>query len=298
MIGKNPRRIWSAGRWFVVLLVLSVLASLLASQGFAAPPAQSADEGMRLFQEKGCSACHTIGQGDRLGPDLKGVTDQRDTVWLTRWLLATDKVLAEKDPIATELLKKYNNVPMPNIGLTADQVASLLAYLETTGNQALPQPTSTPTGGLQQTPVTGLPAGDQIIGKNLFTGATRLQNGGPPCLACHSITGIGALGGGALGPDLTGAYDKFKDAIVTWPGNVPPMQAIYSGKPMTEQEKAHLLAFFTAGVEQRPTQAVWQLTGLAITGGIILLAIAGLVWRRRLRNVRRSMVAGQEHRSR
>ena len=42
--------------------------------------------------------------------------------------------------------------------------------------------------------------GNAETGKDLFTGVVRFQNGGPPCMACHSTGGIGALGGGSLGP--------------------------------------------------------------------------------------------------
>lgn len=42
-------------------------------------------EGQALFQEK-CVACHTIGQGDRVGPDLAGVTARRSHAWLEAWI--------------------------------------------------------------------------------------------------------------------------------------------------------------------------------------------------------------------
>src|SRR3989337_709452 len=48
-----------------------------------------------------------------------------------------------------------------------------------------------------------------VAGRALFTGARRLENGGPACMSCHSVAGLGALGGGALGPDLTLAYNKY-----------------------------------------------------------------------------------------
>ena len=38
--------------------------------------------GMTTFDEK-CSACHTIGSGPLVGPDLAGVTVVRDHEWLT-----------------------------------------------------------------------------------------------------------------------------------------------------------------------------------------------------------------------
>ena len=134
-------------------------------------------------------------------------------------------------------------------------------------------------------------AGDSIAGKNLFTGGTRLENGGPPCLACHGISGIGALGGGALGPNLTQSYAKLGDAMGIWPETTPPMQAIFAEKPLTADEKADLVAFFrSASVTERPTQAVYQLTGLAVVGLGLVLGAAHLIWMRRNRNVRKTMV--------
>jgi len=64
---------------------------------FAAPPAQSSEAGEAIFTQK-CSGCHTVGQGDKVGPDLDGVTRRRNAEWLTRWLLVQDEMLAEEDP--------------------------------------------------------------------------------------------------------------------------------------------------------------------------------------------------------
>jgi protein SCO1/2 len=85
-----------------------------------------------LFQSR-CGACHTVGNGDKVGPDLAGVTTRRDRAWLTRYLAEPDRVRAEGDPIATALFAKYRNVPMPNLRLSNIEIAGLLSYLETQG---------------------------------------------------------------------------------------------------------------------------------------------------------------------
>ena len=77
-----------------------------------------------------CGACHTIGQGDKVGPDLLGVAARRDRAWLERYLAEPEKMLAEGDPIATALFDKYKTVRMPNLRLGRDDVAALLLYLE------------------------------------------------------------------------------------------------------------------------------------------------------------------------
>ena len=79
---------------------------------------------------KACAACHTIGRGDRIGPDLAGVTDRRDRDWLTRFIIAPSRMFDEKDPEALALLKRYRGVRMPAIGLSDTDVADLLSYIE------------------------------------------------------------------------------------------------------------------------------------------------------------------------
>ncbi len=86
-------------------------------------------QGQTLFRSR-CQACHTIGGGDKLGPDLKGVVGARDRAWLIRWLKEPDKVIAEKDPTALALLARYRNLPMPNLSLSDIDAEAVIAYLE------------------------------------------------------------------------------------------------------------------------------------------------------------------------
>ncbi len=89
----------------------------------------SLDAGKNLFESR-CSACHSIGQGDKLGPDLAGVTARRERAWLIRYIRVPDQVLAEGDPTATTLLKKYKDVRMPNLRLGSGDAADLLTYVD------------------------------------------------------------------------------------------------------------------------------------------------------------------------
>jgi protein SCO1/2 len=82
-----------------------------------------------LFQSR-CAACHTVGEGDRLGPDLLGVTARRDRRWLSRYVSEPDKVRSEGDPVALRLFKQYKEIRMPNLGLGGGDVAALLEYLD------------------------------------------------------------------------------------------------------------------------------------------------------------------------
>jgi len=93
-------------------------------------------QGEYLFRSR-CGACHTVGKGDMVGPDLAGVTTRRDRAWLARYLAEPDRMLAGGDPIAAALFAKYKNVPMPNLSLSEDQITTLLSYLE--GQSGAPQ---------------------------------------------------------------------------------------------------------------------------------------------------------------
>jgi len=94
------------------------------------------EKGQYLFQRQ-CGLCHTLGRGDNAkGPDLLGVTDRRDRAWLTRYILAPDKMLADGDPIAAALSNKYTTVRMPNLSLASGDVADVIAYLEAHGGSA------------------------------------------------------------------------------------------------------------------------------------------------------------------
>jgi protein SCO1/2 len=86
--------------------------------------------GDTLFRSR-CMACHTVGEGDKLGPDLKGVVAARPRAWLVRWLKEPDKMIAEKDPVAIALKKKYRDLPMPNLGLNDVDADALIEYLNT-----------------------------------------------------------------------------------------------------------------------------------------------------------------------
>jgi len=92
-------------------------------------PLQKVGKGEYLFKSR-CSACHTVGNGDRIGPDLLNVTTLRDRAWLARYVTAPDRMLAAGDPIAKALFIRYKNVRMPNLSLSAEEVEAILPYME------------------------------------------------------------------------------------------------------------------------------------------------------------------------
>jgi cytochrome oxidase Cu insertion factor (SCO1/SenC/PrrC family)/cytochrome c2 len=84
--------------------------------------------GQALFK-KVCAPCHTIGGGDHVGPDLRGVADRRDHAWLIDFIKDPAQVLARNDPDALALAARFPGVHMPRMGLGETDAADLIAYL-------------------------------------------------------------------------------------------------------------------------------------------------------------------------
>jgi protein SCO1/2 len=104
------------------------VASKSAGKYTDAPAFPKLSRGEYLFRTR-CTSCHALGSEGLLGPDLAGVTEKRDPAWLARWLKEPDRMLAENDPIAIELVARYGKLPMPNLGLNDVDVAALIDYL-------------------------------------------------------------------------------------------------------------------------------------------------------------------------
>jgi len=82
----------------------------------------------QLFQI--CAACHTIGKGKLVGPDLYNVTQRRDREWLLRFIKNSTEVIQSGDPYAVKLFEEFNKVPMPPSTYTDDQILAILDYIE------------------------------------------------------------------------------------------------------------------------------------------------------------------------
>ena len=253
--------------------------------------AQDTGAGEQIFALK-CASCHTVGGGKLVGPDLDGVGGRRDIEWIKNFISAPDKVLASGDPIATELLAEYNNVPMPNLGLTEQEVDDLLAYLAPQDEAVPQQPVeqAQPAAPAPQ-PLSGVEAvlasdSDPGNGEYLFIGVVPLQNGGTPCIACHSVERVGAIGGGALGPDLTHVYTRFgREGLAASLGGLPfpSMQSIFATRQLTVTEQADLLAFFALvdqGGEPRTQQNFQLIFGAGSGLAVVLFVVMLFFWPR------------------
>jgi protein SCO1/2 len=109
-----------------------------------APELRPLTLGEPIFRTR-CATCHSIDgveNDDDIGPDLLGVTKRREKEWLIKWLRAPDRMIENKDPIALALLKKYNNLPMPNLRLNQQEVMELITYMDELHDPNAAPPTS------------------------------------------------------------------------------------------------------------------------------------------------------------
>lgn len=266
-----------------VLLLAALTAAPLASA-----PAQDPVD----YYRQNCMSCHTIGGGRLTGPDLKDVTERQDRPWLVNFLRNPPAVLASGDPYARRILEEARGVPMPAApGMTGELAGKLLDLIEAESKLDESRFKGVPISTEPFTPR------DVARGRQLFRGTGPLSGGGAACIACHSMYDSRALGGGRLGPDLTGVYDRLqgRQALSAWlaaPGT-PTMQPVFKSHPLTRDEIHSLVAYFEQASAQPPadptaSRLTFLLLGLAGAAGL-MFAFDGL-WKWRFRGVRKALI--------
>jgi mono/diheme cytochrome c family protein len=276
------------------IAICLVSLALLVCASPAVTNAQPSEEGQALFGSK-CYSCHNIGNGDKQGPDLKGVTARRSKEWLHEFINKPAEMNAKGDPTARGLFSKFPATVMPDQALTSQQIDSILMLIEDLTNKNQP---FLPAGAKLSRAVLPTDVGG---GWKLFTGRTSLQNGGVACISCHSVTGVGVFGGGTLGPDLNAVSLKYRDpeliAILQNP-NFPTMATVFEKHPLTDEEIVQLFALFQDAKQRSPSSGiqvgVTKLDpGFFIIGTaamLLVLTLLNLAWRKRLRGVREELV--------
>jgi mono/diheme cytochrome c family protein len=185
-----------------------------------------------------CSSCHSVGKGDVVGPDLKGVTSRHDRAWLHRFIHSSQSVIRTGDPAANALFNRYGKQVMPDHPLSDAEIDTLLAYIEKGG----------PGAGEDVRPASSATAAEIRQGRDLFLGRVGFANGGAACIHCHAAGAADPLAAGTLAPDLTRVYLKYKDwglehTLLTPQFQFPMMSDVYGKRPLTQKEAYALTAF-------------------------------------------------------
>ncbi len=139
------------------------------------------------------------------------------------------------------------------------------------------------------------PATDAVDnGKALFAGTARFQNGGPPCAACHAVSGLPFPNGGSLGPDLSRSAAKLGPQginVALQTLYFPTMRPVFDAHPLTAFEQADLRSFLEQAQRGPLPPNIFPLLALiGFFGLVVLLAFTWGVWRHRLRGVRKELV--------
>jgi mono/diheme cytochrome c family protein len=239
-----------------------------------------------------CKACHTIGGGVILGPDLKGVMDRKDREWLVDFIVDPESKL-DSDPYAMELLAASPGgaVRMLKVpGITPLIANSLLDYISSKSGAASAEaaPVDEPEPFIAE---------DIAAGEDYFTGAKSFRNGAPACNSCHTTVALGGWGGGALGPDLTQAYTRLgaRTGLTGWLGMPASaiMQPIFSQQKLTKEEIHALVAFLEkeseSGADAAPSVTA-SFLGAGVLLAVALLALFGFLWKGRYTSTRIPMV--------
>lgn len=239
-----------------------------------------------------CISCHTIGGGRLTGPDLKDVTTRRDHAWLLRYLPDPKALIDGGDPIATQLFQEARNVIMPSPpGLTGAMAEALIAMIEAESK-------------LEKSRFVGIQISDRPFtpqdvarGRSMVRGETAQTGGGPPCISCHTLGGVGALGGGRIGPDLTKVYERLqgRKALAVWLSApaTPMMRSVFQRTPLQAEEILPIVAYLEHSAQQgdegTSVGMVWFLL-LGLGGTAVGLLIFDGAWRNRFRAVRGPLV--------
>jgi len=238
-----------------------------------------------------CGACHTIGQGRLVGPDLAGVFDRRSQDWLEKFVKSSQSLVKNGDAQAVAVAAEFNNMIMPDAAISAAQIKDVLTYIKSAGGgAAVDDGTATPQAAEKAPePVAAAPAEADIkLGQDLFEGSQRLENGGPACNACHHVRNDAVMGGGILAAELTTVFSRMgvpglKAILGAAP--FPVMQAAYKDRALTEQEVRGLVAFLqyadSEEYNQLPRDYGIGLFLTGIVGAAILFLLFGTVWRGR-----------------
>lgn len=251
-------------------------------------PAAEAPPHAVSFAKK-CGSCHTLGEGDRAGPDLLGATKRRDRKWLTSFIRSPGTLIDGGDAAANELVTKFKGARMPDQTLKDEELSAFIDYIDE----------CTKKGGCKLVFGKVKAAKEATLaevaeGRALFEGTKPLAAGGPPCISCHEARGVGLMGGGTLARDLTLVYARLGEqglssALETTP--FPLMKNLYVDKPLRDHEAFKIKAFLYASA-QPGAQGVkdQNFLYLGVLGSLLSFAAIGAVWSNRNQGVRRSLV--------
>ena len=233
-----------------------------------------AQDGKSLFN-RNCSVCHTIGGGKKVGPDLKGITKTKNLDWLVKFVKSSKDLIASGDPDANAIFNEFQKIPMPSHSLSTAEIEAILNFVAAGGD------TGGKTAAADSVKLPEIFTPDVDIGRNLFTGAQRFENGGAACISCHSVRDDRVIFTGTFAKDLSVSY--VSGVVETMLGSMPAMISTYRAHTLTVQEKSHLELYLKTVKENQIYNHPTLFGPMLFLGGalffIFLLLIINIFWK-------------------
>lgn len=245
-----------------------------------------------------CAACHTIGKGRLVGPDLKNINQLKDHTWLVSFIKSSQSMIKSGDADAVKIFNEYNKLLMPDPTISETEIEEVLNYIKSVSSGEVAETTQVIVDPLEN--ITQL---NIDRGRELFIGKKRLENKGAACLSCHHVMDDLNYPGGNLAKDLTESYDLMGGAgvlAIVKNSPFPAMAQAYAKYPLTESEVIDLSAYLKSVSESRIYQHPrnYALTFLYFGQFAFLVflgAILILFWNRKKKSVNEEIISRQSY---
>lgn len=218
---------------------------LMATASAAAGPATT-------FKTK-CSVCHTVGAGDKVGPDLHGVHERRSAEWIAAFVRSSQQVIASGDPVAVALFDQFDQRTMPDHPLDDTEIADLIAFIAAGG----PSEGST----FRRAPEASIVEASE--GRRIFHRRNRASNT-IACVSCHSLATEDRSFGGTLGGALGTVYSRFHDVELARVLEAPAMPGSGCRRPALDPDASLALRAFLFQIDSDLSET--EARGLSASG--------------------------------
>lgn len=118
--------------------ICSLLFISVAALFFISLVSATAQDKAEVAFKQNCAACHSIGKGRLVGPDLSDVHKRRTESWLLNFIKSSQTVIKSGDQTADSLFKAYNQILMPDqTVLSNGDIKDILIYIKSKSPEAL-----------------------------------------------------------------------------------------------------------------------------------------------------------------
>lgn len=97
-----------------------------------------AQDGALLFKTN-CGACHSVGKGKLVGPDLDGVHNRRTEKWIISFVKSSQTMVKGGDPQAVKVFNENSKIVMPDQKLSDVEIKAILGYIKKNSKPVTPK---------------------------------------------------------------------------------------------------------------------------------------------------------------